>query len=172
METTNNVLLRCFKRLGLEAGLKQANAVGIWAREAGPAVAAVTEADSIRDGVLWVRTKSSAWSQELSMQKEPLIRRLNEALGAEVVKDIRFQVKRKTLAAPPIAPKPEPLLPLTEPEKAAVKRMTEQLDPEVGQHIARVMEADVARRKAGRKCPVCQGPLHRSETTCPFCRRK
>jgi predicted nucleic acid-binding Zn ribbon protein len=50
----------------------------------------VTVATRISKGILFVRVKTSAWRNELSMRKEEIIRRINAALGEEIVTDIKF----------------------------------------------------------------------------------
>ena len=50
-----------------------------------------TEPLKVKGGTLFVAAKSAAWANELTMLKTKLIARLNQAIGEEVVKDIRFQ---------------------------------------------------------------------------------
>jgi predicted nucleic acid-binding Zn ribbon protein len=42
-------------------------------------------------GTLIVSVKSGAWRNELSMRKQEIIRRINELVGDEILKDIKFQ---------------------------------------------------------------------------------
>lgn len=61
-----------------------------WADVVGPAVAARAEPASYRDGVLSVRVAGAAWMQELQFMKDELRQRLNERLGADLIRDIYF----------------------------------------------------------------------------------
>ena len=62
----------------------------VWAAEVGAAVAARAQPAAFRDGVLSVRVSSAAWMQELQFAKEEIRTRLNQRLGAEVVRDVYF----------------------------------------------------------------------------------
>ena len=73
-------------------------ALAYWARAVGPQAADASQADNMRDGVLFVRTRSSVWSHELTLHKPRLIQSLNRMLGGRVVRDIIFRAQgmRKT----------------------------------------------------------------------------
>ena len=61
-----------------------------WDDVVGAAVAARAQPASFRDGVLSVRVGGAAWMQELQFMKEDVRERLNERLGAELIRDIYF----------------------------------------------------------------------------------
>src|SRR5579883_652280 len=44
--------------------IRESLALAYWPRVAGAQASAATEAESVRDGILFVRTKSSVWSHE------------------------------------------------------------------------------------------------------------
>jgi predicted nucleic acid-binding Zn ribbon protein len=155
----------------LEQGVKAKQSVSLWERVAGPTVAAVTRADGIRGGILYVLTRSSAWSQELSMLREPLIARINAELETEAVQDIRFQVKHFPKAAPEARSVPS-ARDLTEPERAALRRLAERLEDTTAGRIAAVAEKQMRHTDAERACPVCGGPVRHGEPVCPFCREE
>lgn len=98
-----------------------------WAEEVGPAVAARAEPAAFRDGVLSVRVAGAAWMQELQFMKEELRQRLNDRLGAELIRDIYFvsgAVRRaarapRPAATPPAEP-PVALPAVSDPKLAAV----------------------------------------------------
>jgi predicted nucleic acid-binding Zn ribbon protein len=48
-----------------------------------------------RGSTLIVEVTAPSWLTEMSMRKTDIINRLERAVGKKVVKDIRFQVKRK-----------------------------------------------------------------------------
>lgn len=77
-------------KLGIRARLQEYDAVQAWPEVVGAHIAGVTEAKSIRQGVLVVHAKHPVWRHELSLRKGELRDRLNERLGNAVVKDIRF----------------------------------------------------------------------------------
>ena len=66
-----------------------------WAQVAGPALAREATPVSERAGVVTVACRSAVWAQELDLLSEPLIERLNEALGGPRV------VRLRVVATPP-----------------------------------------------------------------------
>ena len=73
-------------------------AVEKWKEVVGPQVAASTGAERVRDGILFVCCKSSMWSSELSFYKDDIVKRLNAAVGRNLITDIRFSAKGFTRA--------------------------------------------------------------------------
>jgi predicted nucleic acid-binding Zn ribbon protein len=61
----------------------------VWERVAGPAVAAAAWPTAERDGVLTVSCAAAVWAQELDLMAGELIPRLNAALGAEAIHELR-----------------------------------------------------------------------------------
>jgi predicted nucleic acid-binding Zn ribbon protein len=92
MEPVSGALSRLFGRLGLERGLLGWRAVSEWSVLVGPRIARRTRAVAFRDGLLHVEVEGSAWMHELGILKRDLVRTLNQHLGAECVKDVRFRV--------------------------------------------------------------------------------
>lgn len=76
---------------GIRDKLRQYEAVNGWSMIVGPLIAKETEALKIEKGVLIVRVRKSVWRNELNIRKQEIVAKLNQAIGAEVVKDIRFQ---------------------------------------------------------------------------------
>jgi hypothetical protein len=72
--------------------LRPHQAIALWSETAGDRVAAVAQAESVRNGVLFVRVKSSVWASELTFYKPDLLHKLNDKLGGEILSDIRFHV--------------------------------------------------------------------------------
>ena len=81
-----------------------------WAAVVGPQVAGVTQVESVRDGVLFVRVKNSVWANELTLLKEDMLRRLNSKLGGRILTDIHFKASglARDKKKPPVAPPPPP----------------------------------------------------------------
>ena len=61
----------------------------IWERATGPAIAASARPAAEREGVLTVRCEAAVWAQELELIAAELIPRLNAALGAETIHELR-----------------------------------------------------------------------------------
>ena len=69
-------------RLGFADKVREHTAPLIWAEMVGPQVAAATEVDRVKDGVLYVSTRSATWAHELTFYKADILRRINERVGA------------------------------------------------------------------------------------------
>lgn len=103
--------------MGMDAKIREYTAPLVWAELVGPQVAAATEVDNVKDGVLYVHTRSSMWSHELTFHKADILRRLNIRIGARpgepLIKDIRFMnrgVRREVVELPPpLHPSPDEL---------------------------------------------------------------
>jgi predicted nucleic acid-binding Zn ribbon protein len=65
---------------------------GCWADVVGQGVAGEASPVSERDGVVTVACRSSVWAQELALMGPDLAERLNAALGATAVGELRFRV--------------------------------------------------------------------------------
>ena len=64
--------------------------LSFWAEVVEPMVAQNTQCKDLRNGVLTVKVTNAALRFELLARKSEIIRRLNDRLGVEVVKDIIF----------------------------------------------------------------------------------
>ena len=79
--------------LGVAEKLLEQKAMEKWTQTVGPQIAASSKAEEVHDGVLFVSCKSSMWSSELTLHKPDIIKKLNVAVGREVIKDIRFRAR-------------------------------------------------------------------------------
>jgi predicted nucleic acid-binding Zn ribbon protein len=77
--------------LGIRKKLQEQGVLEIWSEAVGEQIAKATKATRITRGVLLINVKSGAWRQELTMRKKEIISRLNNVVGAEIVRDIKFQ---------------------------------------------------------------------------------
>jgi len=76
---------------GIGAAVKTCNLLAIWEKVVDERVRKQTEAVKIRNRVLYVNARSSAWAQELSFLRAEFIKKFNNEAGAEVICDIRFK---------------------------------------------------------------------------------
>lgn len=91
IKTLGTALGELVQSLGIKNKLQEYEAVLQWDAVVGDHVAKVATPTKIFQGVLLVRVKTSTWRNELNLRKREIIDRLNNALGATVVKDIKFQ---------------------------------------------------------------------------------
>ncbi len=158
-------------------------AIGFWAAAVGEQAAAASRAESVREGVLTVRTKSSTWSHELSLYKHRILATLNQQLGGCVIRDIVFKAKGM-----PAKPAPEPdaptleelqLVVLESAEKAELRRRLESLFGVENEHarlsLAQRTTLDMKLRHwqiahGWKLCPKCQTTHKTNFALCPICR--
>lgn len=94
MEAVGGVLKRVVEQLGLESSLNGWRAVDAWSRIVGPRIARHTQCVGFSEGTLRVEVASAPWMHELSYLERDLVQRMNRALGAGTVRQVRFVVPR------------------------------------------------------------------------------
>lgn len=90
-ESLGDVLQKYLRQEGLETPLKQRRLIDKWFELLGPGIASYTGEIYIRNQSLYVQIKSSALKNNLMMERERLMKRLNEAAGAQVITSIIFR---------------------------------------------------------------------------------
>ena len=79
------------KKSGLNSGVEQQEALKIWGETVGNKISKNTEPMSVKNGILVIKTTNSVWKQELQIQKTEIIKRLNNRLKKNIIKEIRFK---------------------------------------------------------------------------------
>jgi predicted nucleic acid-binding Zn ribbon protein len=64
---------------------------GAWAKAVGQDVSRQASPVTFRNGILFVETRHPVWTIELTSKRHLIQRKLNEALGKEVVREIHFR---------------------------------------------------------------------------------
>ena len=83
--------LRSFvKKEGLDRGIQEQKAVSVWPEVVGENISANSSAKSISSGILIVEVSNAVWRQELQLQKNAIIEKINKVLTRKTIKDIRF----------------------------------------------------------------------------------
>ena len=75
---------------GIKSALSQEAAVVLWGSVVGETVSSVTKAERVESGVLTVKVETAVWRQELHMQKEEIINKINKKIGTRAIREIRF----------------------------------------------------------------------------------
>ena len=154
-----------------------------WDKVVGPQAAEATEPDSVREGVLFVRTKSSVWSHELTFLKATIISRLNQRIGKPVIRDIIYRaqgVKKQPPAQPLPRPTDEDLaaVVLTHEDRKRIDSETRRIgripDQKIRESVRRrvVREARLKRWRLDHGWAACVrcGAVHPlPESLCPLC---
>jgi len=91
MRSVAEALPRALRSLGIARRTREAQALWLWPQLVGPALARETSAQVLRGGTLWVTASSTPLAHQLHLERRGLIDRLNEMIGAPVVREIRFR---------------------------------------------------------------------------------
>jgi len=120
-----------FTALGLAERLREADIWRLWPEVVGPAVAARAMPLRIIKGTLTVVVSSGPWKQELGFLKGMMKDKLNDRLGAEVVREIVLKsgsVEQYAVAPPEEAP--------------AKKRLTARQKAYIDEQSAAIVDAE------------------------------
>lgn len=79
------------KAYGLFESVQLHQAVVIWEEIVGPSVAKHIRAVEVKGRTLLVKTDNPAWRTEIAFQKDELLRIINEKIGPDTIRDIRFR---------------------------------------------------------------------------------
>ena len=90
VQQVRDLIMQALREQGLESPLNQKRLVESWPQVAGPVIARYTLNCYIYNQTLYVRLSSPALRSDLAMMRQQLVRRLNEAVGEQVITDIRF----------------------------------------------------------------------------------
>lgn len=88
-----NVLKRFLASKPLGDSITQVELLTRWEEILSPVVCKHAKPAGIRGNELLIEVSSSAWLNELMFLKDKLKSRLNEAVGRELIKEIRFYLK-------------------------------------------------------------------------------
>ncbi len=90
MRSISELLPEILRREGLEAPLQQKRLLASWDKVVGEPVAKYSGDKFIKNQTLFVKIFSPALRADLSLGRSLLVKRLNEAVGAFVISDIKF----------------------------------------------------------------------------------
>jgi len=160
------VLDRC--RLG--DSYRRQRALVLWQEVVGERLAGLTRAARFARGTLWVEVRSPAAAQELGYVKEECLRRLNERLGEDAVREVHF-VPGRFDASPEAT-----VVRIDAQDESRARSLFQEVgDPALRAGFERLY-VTLARRErsllaaGGRACPECGVVFVGLERTCPGCR--
>ena len=90
MRQINTVIDSFLVKTGLSKGVGQQKALEVWEEVVGKKISENTEALSVKHGVLYIKTHSSAWAQELQLKKKKIKLKKNKKIKKKIIKDLRF----------------------------------------------------------------------------------
>lgn len=89
VKSLSDILQQFLRKEGLETPLLQKRVINSWEQVTGHVVAQYTGEKYIKNQVLHVKILNPALRQDLSMMRTQLTKRLNEAVGSQVINDVR-----------------------------------------------------------------------------------
>jgi predicted nucleic acid-binding Zn ribbon protein len=92
-EAVELILKKALKRHGIENDIARYRFILHWDEIVGKDVAKRAKPDRVSRGVLFVRVASSVWAQELTFQKDLILKKLNSFFSKDqLLKDVKFYV--------------------------------------------------------------------------------
>jgi len=132
---------------GLADRLREVEIWRLWPEVVGPAVASRAQPLRIINGILTVTVSSPAWMQELRFLTSMMKEKLNDRIGAELIKEIVLRAGTIDKTARPAAEdEPQPPRVLNEQQKAFIAEQTAPItDPEIRAAFADLMRTSLER---------------------------
>lgn len=133
--------------LGLAERLREAEIWRIWSDVVGEALAARARPVRIINGTLTVAVSSAPWMQELRFMTSMMKEKLNNCLGAEVVREIVLKAGR--VEKPPAEAPDETITPrsLNPQQLSFIEAQAAPIeDPETRQAFIELMQASIAQQ--------------------------
>ena len=90
VQQVKDIIMQALREQGLETPLNQKRLVEAWPVVAGPMIARYTLNTYIYNQTLYVRLSNPALRADLSMCRQLYVKRLNDAVGEQVITDVRF----------------------------------------------------------------------------------
>ena len=90
MQELKSAINEFLKKAGLERGVSQNKSLLVWKEVVGDKVSQNTVPEKIESGTLYIKTSNPTWRQELVFKKSDIIKKLNNKLGKNTIKEIKF----------------------------------------------------------------------------------
>ena len=90
-ESIGQIIRQYLRQEGLETPLNETRVAAAWPQVMGEAIARYTGDVFVRNQVLYVQLKSPALKANLMMGREALVQKLNDFVGAQVIRSIVFR---------------------------------------------------------------------------------
>lgn len=90
VQSIGDLLNMYLRHEGLEVPLQQRRALAAWDTLMGPAITRYTGDKFIKNQTMFVKVLNPALRQDLSMMRSQIVRRINGAVGSQVITDVRI----------------------------------------------------------------------------------
>ncbi|MBQ6748844.1 MAG: DUF721 domain-containing protein [Paludibacteraceae bacterium] len=89
-QSVTDALVEMLRANGLEQSVLDVQVEEVWPQVMGEVVNRLTRSVEVKDGVLYVRVNSAALKAQLFENRFELVRKLNDAVGANAIRDCRI----------------------------------------------------------------------------------
>ena len=90
-KSVKQLLEKYLKNTNHSQTLKTINIQRLWEKTVGAPIYKNTEIKSFNNGIITINVSNSTWRNELSMQKQTLIKKLNKTQSTQIIKTIIFK---------------------------------------------------------------------------------
>ena len=90
VKSVGELILKNLREQGLETPLQQKRLMAAWPEVMGEMIAGYTQDLFIKNQTLFVHLTNPALRADLSMMRLEIVKKLNTAVGSQVIADIRF----------------------------------------------------------------------------------
>jgi len=149
LQPIGEVLFSVLKKRGMASKIEENILFKLWPKAVGPQIASKTKPDSFKNGILFVKTVSSVWVQQLHFVKQDILDKFNQLSGKQTIKEIRFLVgHRMPGETAEHAGSPSKKSLLKKRDKDMIAACTDSLaDQELADVLKRVMHLEISRRR-------------------------
>jgi predicted nucleic acid-binding Zn ribbon protein len=88
MQTIGAAIKEWLKANGFDQKVQEHSVPGYWEEVVGESFARHARVEKVENGRLFVSVESAAWRTEIMLRREEILGRLNERMGAAIVKEI------------------------------------------------------------------------------------
>lgn len=149
LQPIGEVLFSVLKKRGMASKIEENILFKLWPKAVGPQIASKTNPDSFKNGILFVKTVSSVWVQQLHFVRQDILDKFNQLSGKQTIKEIRFLVGHRIVgeaAEHAVSPSKKSLLKKRDNDMIAA--CTDSLaDQELADVLKRVMHLEISRRR-------------------------
>lgn len=178
MEKINKLVDVTLDKLGLKTRALEYKVLDLWESVVGETIIKHASVGEMHRGVLFVHVDHPVWIQHLSFAAQDIKKRLNQAIGEKVVKEIRFKAgnrcnKQKTKQD--MCKKEPKKYDLSAAELGKIETMVEEIkDPELRKTVASLIRQGkiitLKKEEAGwLKCPLCGMMIEPKKQKCFYC---
>ena len=90
VKSVGELILKNLREQGLETPLQQKRLMAAWPEVMGEMIAGYTQDLFIKNQTLFVHLTNPTLRADLSMMRHEIVKKLNAAVGSQVIADIRF----------------------------------------------------------------------------------